>query len=305
MDKSVPLERMVFFSDAVFAIALTLLALDLKLPVGIPPEHLNAELIGALPELFAFVLSFIIIARVWMSHHTDFFRIREFSSGLAWLNMLLLFFIVMLPATTSVLSDYGGNPSPWPSALYAATISGVYLTLAGMWSYAWRKGLTDDTVDDYEHRRVFRGRLTAPAGVPSQHSGCVFPHQQHPVSVVPDRARSPHLPPFVRPQGERGVIPADTPEELERCRQARCLPVGPLLLGLIAGFPQVLLQLGLRIPPAVADGAGLLSGGMPVLPLPHMVVRPGYGHGVIVHLVVITHTGWSHTHLTRQQATPS
>lgn len=163
MDKSVPLERMVFFSDAVFAIALTLLALDLKLPVGIPPEHLNAELIGALPELFAFVLSFIIIARVWMSHHTDFFRIREFSSGLAWLNMLLLFFIVMLPATTSVLSDYGGNPSPWPSALYAATISGVYLTLAGMWSYAWRKGLTDDTVDDYEHRRVFRGRLTAPA----------------------------------------------------------------------------------------------------------------------------------------------
>jgi uncharacterized membrane protein len=70
----------------------------------------------------AFALSFVIIARVWMSHHTDFFRIREFSSRLAWLNMLLLFFIVMLPATTSVLSDYGGNPNPWPSVLYAATI---------------------------------------------------------------------------------------------------------------------------------------------------------------------------------------
>jgi uncharacterized membrane protein len=163
VDKSVPLERMVFFSDAVFAIALTLLALDLKLPEGIPPEHLNAELTSGLPELFAFVLSFIIIARVWMSHHTDFFRIREFSPRLAWLNMLLLFFIVMLPATTSVLSDYGGNPNPWPSVLYAATISGVYLTLAGMWSYAWRKGLTDDSVDDDEHRRVFRARMTAPA----------------------------------------------------------------------------------------------------------------------------------------------
>lgn len=154
---------MVFFSDAVFAIALTLLALDLKLPVGIPPGRLNAELIGGIPELIAFALSFVIVARVWMSHHTDFFRIKDFSPRLAWLNMLLLFFIVMLPATTSVLSDYGGDPSPWPSVLYAATISGVYLTLAGMWTYAWRKGLTEDSVDAHEHWRVFRGRVTAPA----------------------------------------------------------------------------------------------------------------------------------------------
>jgi len=163
VDKSVPLERMVFFSDAVFAIALTLLALDLKLPLGIPPERLTAELAGAVPELLAFALSFLIIARVWMSHHNDFFRIRDFNPQLAWLNMLLLFFIVMLPAPTAILSDYGGNPSPWPSVLYAATISGVYLTLAGMWTYAWRRGLTDDTVNEAEHRRVFLARLTAPA----------------------------------------------------------------------------------------------------------------------------------------------
>jgi uncharacterized membrane protein len=163
LDRSAPLERMVFFSDAVFAIALTLLALDLKLPVGIPAERLNAELIGGLPELFAFVLSFIIIARVWMAHHADFFRIREFTFRLAWLNLLLLFFIVMLPATTSVLSDYGGDPNPWPSVLYAVTISGAYLTLAGMWSYAWRKGLTGDSVDAREYRRVLAGRMTAPA----------------------------------------------------------------------------------------------------------------------------------------------
>jgi uncharacterized membrane protein len=163
VEKAIPLERMVFFSDAIFAIALTLLALDLKLPIGIPPERLHAELIDGIPELFAFMLSFAIIARVWMSHHTDFIRIRDFSARLAWLNMLLLFFIVMLPATTAVLSDYGSNPSPWPSVLYAATISGVYLSLAGIWTYAWRKGLMDDTVDAREHWRIFRGRLTAPA----------------------------------------------------------------------------------------------------------------------------------------------
>lgn len=163
MVKSALLERMVFFSDAVFAIALTLLALDLKLPIGIPPERLNAELVRGIPELIAFILSFLIISRVWLSHHNDFYSIREFSPQLANLNMLLLFFIVMLPATTSVLSDYGGYNTPWPSVLYAATISGVYLSLAGMWSYAWRKGLTDESVTAAEHSRVFRGRIIAPA----------------------------------------------------------------------------------------------------------------------------------------------
>lgn len=163
MEKSALLERMVFFSDAVFAIALTLLALDLKLPLHIPPEHLDAELTDGIPELTAFALSFLIISRVWLSHHADFYRIKTFTPQLAGLNMLLLFFIVMLPASTSVLSDYGGYDNPLPSILYAATISGVYLALAGMWTYAWRKGLTDDTVDKHEHRRVFWGRMVAPA----------------------------------------------------------------------------------------------------------------------------------------------
>lgn len=163
VEKSALLERMVFFSDAVFAIALTLLALDLKLPLHIPPEHLNAELASGIPELIAFALSFLIISSVWMSHHADFYRIKVFTPRLAGLNMLLLFFIAMLPASTSVLSDYGGYDNPLPSVLYAATISGVYLALAGMWTCAWRKGLTDDTVDEHEHRRIFWGRIVAPA----------------------------------------------------------------------------------------------------------------------------------------------
>lgn len=160
MDKPIPLERMVLFSDAVFAIALTVLALDLKLPVGIPPERLNAELIDGIPELLAFVLSFVVIARVWMSHHADFYLIRDFNTKLAWMNMLLLFFVAVLPAPTAMLSDYGGNSSPWPSVLYAATISCVYLTLSGMWMYAWRNGLMDDSVDAHQHWRVFLARMT-------------------------------------------------------------------------------------------------------------------------------------------------
>ena len=52
-----------FFSDAVFAIALTLLALDLRLPEGVAAAQLDGALVDALPELFAYALSFVIIAR--------------------------------------------------------------------------------------------------------------------------------------------------------------------------------------------------------------------------------------------------
>jgi hypothetical protein len=81
------LDPMVFFSDAVFAIALTPLALDLKLPTGIPPEGLDAALIAALPQLLAYALSFLIIARTWMSHHSDFAGILRFNVNLGRLNL--------------------------------------------------------------------------------------------------------------------------------------------------------------------------------------------------------------------------
>ena len=98
MNAGTSVERMVFFSDAVFAIALTLLALDLKLPEGIPAEQLDSALGAAWPQLLAYALSFVIIAETWMSHHSDFALIRRFNANLAWLNLALLFFIAMLPA---------------------------------------------------------------------------------------------------------------------------------------------------------------------------------------------------------------
>lgn len=162
MNSGTSLERMVFFSDAVFAIALTLLALDLKLPEGIPAEQLDGALIAALPRLFAYALSFVIIAKTWMSHHSDFALIRRFNPTLAWLNLALLFFIAMLPAPTSVLSEYGDDPTPWPSILYAGNIAAIYLLMSAMWSYARRAGLMDPGVAAHVHRRVFDARMAVP-----------------------------------------------------------------------------------------------------------------------------------------------
>lgn len=162
MKPGTSLERTVFFSDAVFAIALTLLALDLKLPEGIPARQLDAALIAALPQLFAYALSFVIIAKTWMAHHSDFALIRHFNSTLAWLNLALLFFIAMLPAPTSILSEYGDDRTPWPSILYAVNIAAIYLLLSGMWSYARHAGLMDPGVAEHLHRRLLSARLAVP-----------------------------------------------------------------------------------------------------------------------------------------------
>ncbi|MEV5051579.1 TMEM175 family protein [Arthrobacter sp. LAR12-1-1.1] len=159
MNAGTSLERMVFFSDAVFAIALTLLALDLKLPEGIPAEQLDNALLAAWPQLLAYALSFVIIAKTWMSHHSDFALIRRFNANLAWLNLALLFFIAMLPAPTSILSDYGDDPTPWPSILYAANIAAVYLMLAAIWGYAKHAGLMDREMAAHVHRRIFYARI--------------------------------------------------------------------------------------------------------------------------------------------------
>jgi len=144
----------VFFSDAVFAIALTLLALDLKLPEGIPADQVDDALVAALPQLLAYALSFVIIAKTWMSHHSDFALIRRFNANLAWLNLALLFFIAMLPGPTSILSDYGDDPTPWPSVLYAANIAAVYLMLAAIWGYAKHAGLMDREMAAHVHAAV-------------------------------------------------------------------------------------------------------------------------------------------------------
>lgn len=159
MKSGTSLERMVFFSDAVFAIALTLLALDLKLPEGIPADQVDDALVAALPQLLAYALSFVIIAKTWMSHHSDFALIRRFNANLAWLNLALLFFIAMLPGPTSILSDYGDDPTPWPSVLYAANIAAVYLMLAAIWGYAKHAGLMDREMAAHVHRRIFYARI--------------------------------------------------------------------------------------------------------------------------------------------------
>ena len=135
---------MQFFSDAVFAIALTLLVLDIRLP-----ETDDADLLPALlalwPQYFAFALSFVIIALNWISHHAKYRVIERFDAGLIRLNFVLLFLIAFVPFPTSVLSEYGAQTPA--VVLYAASVAALSLAQLVTWAYAVRHGLVSSDVD--------------------------------------------------------------------------------------------------------------------------------------------------------------
>jgi len=100
------IDRIAFFSDAVFAIALTLLALDLRIPAQTAAVDVPHELGSLWPAYLSFLLSFVVIGLYWNSHHRLFGLIRGYDRGLIWLNLLLLLCIVVLPFPTSLIGRH-------------------------------------------------------------------------------------------------------------------------------------------------------------------------------------------------------
>jgi transmembrane protein TMEM174 (potassium channel) len=112
MDKTEPdtglsFERVVFFSDAVFAIVITLLVLELKVPHL--SEHtettLRSALIELVPNVAGFVISFLIIGLMWIEHHRIFRYIENYDAGLLWRNLFLLLCVSFVPFPTALFSE--------------------------------------------------------------------------------------------------------------------------------------------------------------------------------------------------------
>jgi uncharacterized membrane protein len=126
------LERFVFFSDAVFAIAITLLAIEIKAPTAGPRADEAAwehALLDLAPSFFAFGLSFFVIGSVWTAHHSVFRLVRRFDQRLMMPNLLLLLAIVLVPFSSALLAVTDKVPAPF--AFYSAV-----MVLAGV-SKAW------------------------------------------------------------------------------------------------------------------------------------------------------------------------
>jgi uncharacterized membrane protein len=133
------LERIVFFSDAVFAIAITLLAIEVRLP-DLPPGQTDASFLDALaavgPSFFAFVLSFVVIASFWVGHYRTFRYVVDADGRLVAINFAFLFCIAILPFPTSIIAHEGNLASA--AIIYAAFgfATGALATL--LWVYPAR-----------------------------------------------------------------------------------------------------------------------------------------------------------------------
>lgn len=102
------LERLTFFSDAVFAIAMTLLVIEVRLPElkFATDQSLAQALVDLLPNYIGFIISFLVIGRFWTGHHRLMAMIDTVDPALVRANLLLLMAIAFMPFPTAVLSDF-------------------------------------------------------------------------------------------------------------------------------------------------------------------------------------------------------
>ena len=141
------LERLAFFSDAVFAIAITLLIIAVRLPPGLPDSEraIAQTLADLIPQYIGFFVSFFVIGRFWIGHHRVFGRLQRVDDGLIWRNLLFLMTIAFMPFPTALVSHF-------VSTRVGVGVYAAWLTLAGVFNLILE-------------RYAMRGPLAVPGGL--------------------------------------------------------------------------------------------------------------------------------------------
>jgi uncharacterized membrane protein len=153
-------DRVLFFSDAIFAIAITLLIVDLQVPDGLVQS--GQQLRETVPQMVGFAISFAVIGLFWIGHHGLFRHIKGFNRPLIMLNLLFLGTIAFLPYPTSLVSAAGDQVPA--TVFYAASIIAAGLAEAAVWLYAMRiRELALPGVPPSVHRWVLLRTLMTPA----------------------------------------------------------------------------------------------------------------------------------------------
>lgn len=158
LKKEFQLERMILFSDAVFAIAITLLILEIKIPAIDRYQATDALLLNALDELVpkfvGFLISFFIIGLYWTIHHRMFGYVINYNKRLLWLNLIFLLAVVLMPFSTGFYSEFIVRLLKTPAIIYVGNI--VFLGIMNfiLWIYINnpKHGLTDGiTAEDKKY----------------------------------------------------------------------------------------------------------------------------------------------------------
>ena len=139
LKKEFQLERLILFSDAVFAIAITLLVIEIKIPeIHEKPVTDNAvlhKLRELIPKFAGFLVSFFLIGQYWIVHHRMFSFVINFTDRLIWLNILFLFAIALMPFSTGFYSEYVLRGVVTPVIFYTANIALLGFANFLMWRY--------------------------------------------------------------------------------------------------------------------------------------------------------------------------
>lgn len=152
------------FSDGVFAVAITLLVLNLQVPQLAPSvvsNELPHKLFELWPKLLSYALSFVIVGIYWVSHHNTFHYIIRTDRTLLWINLLLMMCIVFIPFPTALIGQY---PEQQISVvIYASTLVITGLVIQLLWWYATSNyRLVHREINPQLVRRAARRNLTAP-----------------------------------------------------------------------------------------------------------------------------------------------
>jgi uncharacterized membrane protein len=159
--------RIEALADAIFAIVMTLLVLELRVPAHMAGDYLteSQNLVMGLTELWpkflAFIVSFIVIAIFWSGHHIQFLYIKRADFPFMWRNIVFFFFICLIPFSASLLGEYHNEP-------VALVFYGINLIMCGVliyynWAYALYEGnLVDiDEISD-ELKRNAKAKMLIP-----------------------------------------------------------------------------------------------------------------------------------------------
>src|SRR5512139_2922932 len=150
--------RVEAFSDGVFAIAITLLILEIKVPKishDSTAAALAAELLGLWPSYLAFLLSFFAILIMWINHHGLFNLVRRVNPGFLYANGFLLLLVSFVPFPTSVLAEYlDGRSMNAAAAFYCGTFIFISMGYNLIWQCMVRGDLLHHGISDAHVRKI-------------------------------------------------------------------------------------------------------------------------------------------------------
>ncbi len=128
------------FSDGVFAIAVTLLVLDLAVPEDEVQKHIGHGILHQWPSLLGYVTSFVVISGLWLAHHGIFGRLRFVDRRVMRINLLLLLLVSFLPFPTRLMAQAirDANAERTAVIFYGLTLVSVSLTITALWAAALR-----------------------------------------------------------------------------------------------------------------------------------------------------------------------